>query len=62
MTSDALADYIRECRAGTHRFTPQEYRSIKNHEAYIRRITKDPTYYTRARRLERKAARERKQS
>ena len=54
--SDVFADYVRECREGVHQPTAQELESIKNHQAYLRRIAEDPTYYRKARRLARKAA------
>lgn len=54
----SLTGFIREARAGTLQLTREERLAINHHRAYMKLRAKDPDYYTKRRREERKQRKE----
>lgn len=50
----SLTRFIQEARAGTLQLTRAERLAINHHRAYMKLRAKDPDYYTKQRRMERK--------
>ncbi|KFI92457.1 hypothetical protein BISA_0857 [Bifidobacterium saguini DSM 23967] len=57
---NSLDEFIAQARAGHAPLTAADRESIANHRKYLERKAKDPDYWTRKRRKERKARKEQK--